>query len=310
MAIIEAIPNVSEGRHDDVLHALVQAVELVDGASLLDHSADPSHNRSVFTIVGDADSIMTAVLNLYEVAVSRIDLRTHEGEHPRIGAIDVVPFVPIRDASMSDCVALARRVGEAVAERFAVPVFLYGDAATRPERHALESVRSGGFEELAQRMQSPAGTPDFGPARPHPTAGASAIGARGPLIAFNVNLATNDLDAAWAIARAIRERDGGLPCVKAIGVRLDHREIVQVSINLTDYTRTPLHQVVAAVEREAAAREIEVVESEIIGLIPLDVVLAAAAFSLRLRHFDRRQVLENRLNFEEPRLPYPTGGAH
>lgn len=309
MAIIGAIPNVSEGRHEDILHALVHSVEVVDGASLLDHSADPSHNRSVFTIVGDADSLMEAVLSLYEVAVPRIDLRTHEGEHPRIGVVDVVPFVPIRDASMTDCVALARRVGQAVAERFAVPVFLYGNAATQPERQALETVRSGGFEGLAQKMQSRAGIPDFGPARPHPTAGASAIGARGPLIAFNVNLATNDLDSAWAIARAIRERDGGLPCVKAIGVRLDHRKIVQVSINLTDYTRTPLHQVVAAVEREAAARDIDVVESEIIGLIPLDVVLAAGAHSLRLRHFDRHQVLERRLDFEEPRLPSPTAGA-
>ena len=310
MAIIEAIPNVSEGRHQDVLDALVHSVNLVDGVSLLDYSSDPSHNRSVFTIVGDADPLMEAILRLYEVAVPRIDLRTHDGGHPRIGAVDVVPFVPIRHASMADCVALARRVGQAVAERFAVPVFLYGDAATRPERRALEMVRAAGFEGLAQKMRSGAGSPDFGPAEPHPTAGASAIGARGPLIAFNVNLATNDLDAAWAIAHAIRERDGGLPCVKAIGVRLDHRKIVQVSINLTDYTRTPLHQVAAAVEREAAARDIAVVESEIIGLIPLDVVLAAAAHSLRLRHFGRHQVLETQLGFEKTLLPKPSAGAH
>lgn len=310
MAIIEAIPNVSEGRHQDVLDALVHSVDLVDGVSLLDYSADPSHNRSVFTIVGNADPLMEAVLALYEVAVLRIDLRTHDGEHPRIGAVDVVPFIPIRHASMADCVALARRVGQAVAERFAVPVFLYGDAATRPECQALETVRADGFEGLAQKMRSGVSSPDFGPAEPHPTAGASAIGARPPLIAFNVNLATNNLDSAWAIAHAIRERDGGLPCVKAIGVRLGHRKIVQVSINLTDHARTPLHQVTAAVEREAAARDIDVIESEIIGLIPLDVVLAAAAHSLRLRHFGRHQVLETQLGLEKPLLPNRSAGAH
>ena len=295
MATIEAVPNISEGRRKEVLDALAGAVTQVTDVSLLDLSADPSHNRCVLTMVGDVDPLLDALLGLYDVALQRVDLRTHRGVHPRIGAVDVVPFVPVQGTSMGDCVELAGRLGRAVADRFSVPVFLYGDAATRPERRALEVIRRGQFEGLAEKMTADAWRPDIGPAAPHPSAGASAIGARGPLIAFNVNLKTEDLDAALAIARTVRERNGGLAGVKAIGVRLAHRGLVQVSINLTDYRTTPLHRIFASVQQEASRRGIGIVESEVVGLVPIEAMVAASADALRLKHFSQNQVLEVRL---------------
>ena len=276
-------------------NCLLAAVRKITGVSLLDLSADPSHNRCVLTIVGDPDPLLAALLELYEIATREVDLRHHRGVHPRIGAVDVVPFVPVRDTSMAQCVELAGRLGRTVAERFSVPVFLYGEAATRPERCALEEIRRGQFEGLAGKMASDLWHPDFGPERPHPSAGVSAIGARGPLIAFNVNLQTDDLEAARAIARTIRERDGGLACVKALGVRLEHRNLVQVSVNLTDYVKTPLYQVFAAIEQEATRRGIGIVESEVVGLAPMAAIVTAAADRLRLRDFSPNQVLEARL---------------
>ena len=295
MAVIEVVPNISEGRRRDVLELLAGAVRKVTGVSLLDLSADPSHNRCVLTIIGDAEPLLDALLELYEIATREVDLRRHRGVHPRIGAVDVVPFVPVRDTSMAECVELAGRLGRTVAERFSVPVFLYGEAATRPERRALEEIRRGQFEGLAGKMASDLWQPDFGTERPHPSAGVSAIGARGPLIAFNVNLQTDDLEAARAIAKTIRERDGGLACVKALGVRLEHRNLVQVSVNLTDYVKTPLHQVFAAIEQEATQRGIGIVESEVVGLAPMAAIVTAAADRLRLRDFSPNQVLEARL---------------
>ena len=295
MAVIEAVPNISEGQSKDVLELLAGAVRKVTGVSLLDLSADPSHNRCVLTIVGDADPLLDALLELYEIATREIDLRRHRGVHPRIGAVDVVPFVPVRDTSMAECVELAGRLGRTVAERFSVPVFLYGEAATRPERRALEEIRRGQFEGLAGKMASDLWEPDFGPERPHLSAGVSAIGARGPLIAFNVNLQSDDLEAARAIARTIRERDGGLASVKALGVRLEHRGLVQVSVNLTDHVKTPLHQVFVAIEQEATRRGIGIVESEVVGLAPIAAVVTAAVDRLRLRGFSPNQVLEARL---------------
>ena len=295
MAVIEVVPNISEGRRRDVLELLAGAVRKVTGVSLLDLSADPSHNRCVLTIIGDAEPLLDALLELYEIATREVDLRRHRGVHPRIGAVDVVPFVPVRDTSMAECVELAGRLGRTVAERFSVPVFLYGEAATRPERRALEEIRRGQFEGLAGKMASDLWQPDSGTERPHPSAGVSAIGARGPLIAFNVNLQTDDLEAARAIAKTIRERDGGLACVKALGVRLEHRNLVQVSVNLTDYVKTPLHQVFAAIEQEATQRGIGIVESEVVGLAPMAAIVTAAADRLRLRDFSPNQVLEARL---------------
>lgn len=292
---IECVPNVSEGRRGDVIARIADAIRATPGVQLLDHSSDTSHNRSVFTFVGDAGSVERAVLAVFERAVTDIDLRQHRGEHPRLGAVDVVPFVPIEGATMADCVALAKRVGAEVGERFGVPVFLYEEAATRAERRNLEDIRRGEFEGLPTRMSNPEWAPDFGPSSPHPSAGASVIGARMPLIAYNINLATDRLDVAKAIAAAIRHSSGGYRYVKAAGFRLEDRGIVQVSMNLTNFEKTPMFRVFETVKREAERHGVRILESEIVGLVPSSALLAAAQFYLQIGGFKADQVLENRL---------------
>jgi glutamate formiminotransferase len=301
MAIIECVPNISEGRRADIVNRVAAAIRSVRGARLLDYSSDASHNRSVFTMAGDAGPLKEAVLALYEQVVPAIDLRSHRGEHPRLGAVDVVPFVPIQGATMEACVALAKEVAAEVAERFRVPIYLYEEASTNPARKNLEDIRRGEFEGLAQKMASPAWAPDFGPAAPHPTAGASVIGARMPLIAYNINLATDRLDVAKKIAAAIRFSSGGYRFVKAMGVRLDDREgIAQVSMNLTHYEKTPIFRVFETVKREAARYGVSVLESEIVGLVPSAALVSAAEYYLQLERFTGDQILENKLR-EEPR---------
>jgi glutamate formiminotransferase / 5-formyltetrahydrofolate cyclo-ligase len=295
MAIIECVPNISEGRRPDVVSRIVEAVARTPGAHLLDHSSDPSHNRSVITLAGDADALEAAVLTLFAVAIEAIDLRQHQGEHPRLGAVDVVPFVPIDGVTMADCVALAKRTGAAVADRFGVPVFLYEEAASRAERRKLEDIRRGEFEGLAARMARPEWAPDFGPAVPHPTAGAVVIGARMALIAFNVNLGTDRLDVAKKIASAIRLSSGGLRFVKAMGLPLADRGIVQVSMNLTNHEKTPIFRAFELVKREAARYGVPVLESEIVGLVPAAALVSAAEWYLQLEGFRADQVLEQRL---------------
>jgi glutamate formiminotransferase len=295
MALIECVPNLSEGRRPDVIASVADAVARVPGVRLLDHSADASHNRSVFTMIGDAAALEAAVLALYGRALADIDLRSHKGEHPRLGAVDVVPFVPIADVSMAECVALAQRVGAAVADRFKVPVYLYEEAASAPARRNLEDIRRGEFEGLAAKMASDGWAPDFGPSIPHPTAGASVIGARMPLIAYNINLATDRLDVAKKIAAAIRHSSGGYRYVKAMGITLDDRGIVQVSMNLTNFEKTPVHRVFETVRREAERYGVAVLESEIVGLIPAAALTDVAEYYLKLTGFSRDQVLENRL---------------
>jgi glutamate formiminotransferase len=295
VTIIEAVPNVSEGRCERVIQALVDAVTNVPGAYLLDCSSDPSHNRSVLTLVGDGTGLTNAILRLFAIAIKEIDLRTHRGEHPRIGAVDVVPFIPIQEATTAECMELARNLGFAVADRFGVPVYLYEDAAILADRSALEEIRRGQFEGLVDKMQTAGWSPDFGGPLPHLTAGATALGARGPLIAFNINLRTEDVEVAQQISRLVRARSGGLPAVKAIGVSLNHRGLVQVSVNLTDFKQTPLHRVFNLVQREADKLGVEVENSEIVGLVPEDALMATAAQSLRLNGFTPRQVLEARL---------------
>jgi glutamate formiminotransferase len=294
MAIIECIPNISEGRRTGVLDACADAIRAT-GARLLDVKPDATHNRTVFTFAGSADEVRAGVLALYGVVMPAVDLRTHSGEHPRLGAVDVVPFVPIEGATMADCVALARSVGAEVAERYALPVFLYEDAATSAERRNLEDIRRGEFEGLAAKLQRPEWRPDFGPAAPHATAGASVIGARMPLIAYNINLATDRLDVAKKIAAAIRHSSGGLRYVKAMGVDLPDRGCVQVSMNLTNVEKTPIFRVFELVKREAARYGVAVRESELVGLIPAAALTAAAAWYLQLDGFKDDQVLENRL---------------
>lgn len=295
MAIIESIPNVSEGRRPDVVERFADAVRNTPGVRLLDYSSDASHNRSVFTLVGDADSLKRATLALFEQAVAAIDLRRHSGEHPRLGAVDVVPFVPIEGATMDDCVRLAKDVGAVVADRFSVPVFLYEEASADPLRKNLEDIRRGEFEGLAARMRTPGWAPDFGPAAPHPSAGASVIGARMPLIAYNINLNTDRLDVAKKIAAAIRHSSGGLRYVKAMGVKIDDRNLAQVSMNLTNFQKTPIFRVFELVKREAGRYGVTVLESEIVGLVPSAALVSSAEFYLQLERFGGEQILENKL---------------
>jgi glutamate formiminotransferase / 5-formyltetrahydrofolate cyclo-ligase len=295
MPVIESIPNVSEGRRPEVVARLADAVGAVAGVRLLDWSSDPSHNRSVFTLVGDAPALMTATLALVREATSAIDLRTHQGEHPRLGAVDVIPFVPIEGVTMAECVKLAKEVGAAVAAQYGVPVYLYEDASDNPARKNLEDIRRGEFEGLAAKMRTPGWAPDFGPAEPHPSAGATVVGARMPLIAFNINLATDRLDVAKKIAAAIRQSSGGFRYVKAAGFKLEDRGVVQVSMNLTNYEKTPVFRVFETVKREAARYGVAVLESEIVGLVPSAALVASAEFYLQLERFGSAQILENKL---------------
>lgn len=295
MAIIECIPNVSEGRRPDVVEPIADAIRAIPGVHLLDYSSDASHNRSVFTLTGDAAPLRLAVLALFEQAIAAIDLRTHRGEHPRVGAVDVVPFVPIEGVTMDECVALAKAVGAEVSERFGVPVYLYEDASANPLRKNLEDIRRGEYEGLAAKMASPMWAPDFGPAAPHPSAGASVIGARMPLIAYNINLNTDRIDVAKKIAAAIRHSSGGLRYVKAMGVKVDDRNLAQVSMNLTNYQKTPIFRVFELVKREAERYGVSILESEIVGLVPSAALVSSAEFYLQLERFSAGQVLENKL---------------
>ena len=295
MPIIECIPNVSEGRRADVIERIAGAVRGIAGVRLLDYSSDASHNRSVFTLTGDAEPLRLAVLALFEQATAAIDLRTHRGEHPRLGAVDVVPFVPIEGVTMDACVALAKIVGAEVAERFGVPVYLYEEASANPLRKNLEDIRRGEYEGLAAKMASPLWAPDFGAAAPHPSAGASVIGARMPLIAYNINLNTDRVDVAKKIAAAIRHSGGGLRFVKAMGVKVDDRNLAQVSMNLTNYEKTPIFRVFELVKREAERYGVSILESEFVGLVPSAALLSSAEFYLQLERFTEGQLLENKL---------------
>ena len=294
MALIECIPNISEGRRNDVLDACASAIRST-GARLLDVKPDTAHNRTVFTFAGEADVVRAGVLALFDAAVRAIDLRQHAGEHPRIGAVDVVPFVPIEGATMSDCVELARQVAREVSARHNLPVFLYEEAASSPGRRNLEDIRRGEFEGLAAKLQQAEWRPDFGPAAPHPSAGASVIGARMPLIAYNINLATNRLDVARRIAAAVRQSSGGLRFVKAMGVELQDRGIVQVSMNLTNFEKTPMFRVFELVKRDAERYGVNVLESEIVGLVPAAALTSSAAWFLQLDAFTEDQILETKL---------------
>jgi glutamate formiminotransferase / 5-formyltetrahydrofolate cyclo-ligase len=295
MPIIECVPNVSEGRRPEIVERFADAVRAVAGVRVLDYSSDPSHNRSVLTLAGEAAPLKAAVLALFEQAVAHVDLRRHTGEHPRLGAVDVVPFVPIEGVTMADCVALAKETAAEVATRFGVPVYLYEEASANPARKNLEDIRRGEFEGLAEKMAKPEWKPDFGATTPHASAGASVIGARMPLIAYNINLSTDRLDVAKKIAAGIRHSSGGFRFVKAMGITLDDRKIVQVSMNLTNYEKTPMYRVFEVVKREAARYGVNVLESEIVGLVPAAALVATAEYFLQLEGFKHDQVLETRL---------------
>ena len=295
-ALIECIPNVSEGRRDDVVASLAEAaLRAAPGVVLLDRTSDADHNRSVLTFLGEGEALVAAMTALVGAALAAIDLRKHTGAHPRLGAVDVIPFVPVRGATTADCVALAKTLGTTLADRYGLPVYLYEDAASRPDRQNLANIRKGEFEGLAAKMADPAWAPDFGPSAPHPSGGAAVVGARAPLVAYNINLGTADLAVADRIAKAIRHLSGGYRYVKAMGVKLEARGQVQVSINMTNFEKTPLHRVFETVRSEAERHGVAVVGSEIVGLVPQAALLAAAGHYLRLEADPAPQVLENKL---------------
>ncbi len=295
MQLVECVPNISEGRRPEVIAAIRAAAESPPGVAVLDVHQDSAHNRSVLTLAGEAEAVLEAAFRCVRAAVERIDLRQHRGEHPRIGAADVVPFVPLGDTPMADCVALARRLGARLGQELGLPVYLYGEAATRPERRLLPNIRRPQFEGLQALIASdPTYAPDFGPARLGP-AGATAVGARPFLIAFNVNLATSDLGVARAIARAVRTSSGGLPAVQALGMRTPDPNVVQVSMNLLDFRVTPLGVLFQAVREAAEQRGVRVLESELVGLAPTAALAAVAQSVLSVRHLSAEQTIETRL---------------
>ena len=294
--IVECVPNFSDGRRPETVERLCEAIEAVDSAVVLGTHRDADHNRSVITFVASPEHLVEAAVRAVALASKLIDMRHHGGVHPRLGATDVLPFVPVRDVTMAECVRLAHEAGQRIAGELGIPVYFYEQAALRPDRVRLENVRRHGFEELSRQIGiDPNRAPDVGPLHVHETAGAVAVGARPFLIAFNVNLATNDITVARRIAQAVRERDGGLPAVKALGFELKSRGIVQVSMNLVNYEVTGMAQAFLAVRREAALNGVEIAETEIVGLVPEAALERDAAYFPLLENFSEGTVLENRL---------------
>lgn len=289
--VMECVPNFSEGRDLEKIDKIVAPFRARQGVKLLDYSNDEDHNRLVVTVVGEPEPLRDAVLEAIGIAVRLIDLDKHQGQHPRMGAVDVVPFIPIKNVTMEDAIALSKEVGEEVAKRYDLPVFLYEKSATAPHRENLAAIRKGEFEGMAEKITQPEWQPDFGPARRHPTAGTVAIGARMPLIAYNINLSTPSLEIAHDIAKKIRFIGGGLRYCKAMGVELKDRGITQVSINMTDYTRTALYRAFELVRIEARRYGVSIVGSEIIGLVPVEALVDTAAYYLGLENFTMKQVL-------------------
>jgi glutamate formiminotransferase len=294
--LIECVPNFSEGRNPNVIDALEQAFASVSGVLILHRTSDPDHNRSVITVAGPGKAVVEGAVRAAAKAAELIDLNQHRGVHPRLGALDVLPFVPLEGTSLNECVDLAREAGQRIWEELRIPIYFYEAAATRPERIKLEHVRRGQFEGLRETaLTDQWKRPDIGGPALHPTAGAVIAGARKFLVAYNINLKSGDLDLAQSIARRIRESSGGLPAVKALGLPLESRGLVQVSMNLTDLDRAPLRVVYAEVERLAAAHGVEIAESELIGLMPRKALEATTAGLLKLKEFDSQRVIENRV---------------
>src|SRR3977135_128834 len=294
--LIECVPNFSEGRDAAKVDAIIATMSKVPGVYVLDREMDADHNRSVVTLAGDPDAFAEAALRGVGKALQLIDLTKHSGAHPRVGAHDVLPFIPIEGIALEDCMALARRTGEEIWKRYRIPVYFYEAAACRPERANLENIRRGQFEGLREEMKRDHNRlPDVGEPKLHPTAGATVVGARKFLIAYNVNLSTSDIGIANKIAKAIRFSSGGLRYVKSMGVDLKGRDLAQVSINLTDFEQTPMHRVYEMVKREAERYGVMPVGSEIVGLIPKKAIEMAADFFLQLENFSPAQVFENKL---------------
>ena len=294
--IVECIPNISEGRNMEVVEAVLNEVRSTPGVTLLDHSSDPNHNRTVITFLGSPEGVAEAAVKLAKKAAELIDLTKHVGEHPRMGAVDVIPFVPVKEITTEECVELSKNVAKRIWEEASMPVFLYEDSASAPHRVNLAAIRKGQFEGMAQKVLEPEWEPDFGGRTIHPTAGTVAVGCRMPLVAYNINLNTSDVKIASTIAKTIRQSNGGLACVKALGVMLEDRNIAQVSINMTNLHKTPLYRVVELVKAEAKRWGVTVIGTEVVGLTPMHALIDAAEYYLQIENFDgEKQVLENYL---------------
>ncbi len=293
--IIECVPNFSEGRDLVKLEKILDVFTGKRDVKLLDYSSDEDHNRTVVTLVGEPEAVKSVMIEAIGKAVELIDLNKHEGQHPRMGAVDVVPFIPIRNVTVEEADKLAKEVAAEASRLYGLPFFLYEKSASAPHRENLANIRKGQFEGMAEKMKDEMWKPDFGPETIHPTAGVTAIGARMPLVAYNVNLATNNLDIASAIAKNVRHINGGFRYVKALGIELEDRGIVQVSMNLTDYTKSSIYRVFETIKMEAQRYGVAVVGSEIVGLVPLQAIVDTADYYLRLENFNFDQVLETRL---------------
>ncbi|HES3009683.1 TPA: glutamate formimidoyltransferase [Streptococcus pyogenes] len=294
--IVECIPNFSEGQNQAVIDGLVATAKSIPGVTLLDYSSDASHNRSVFTLVGDDQSIQEAAFQLVKYASENIDMTKHHGEHPRMGATDVCPFVPIKDITTQECVEISKQVAERINRELGIPIFLYEDSATRPERQNLAKIRKGQFEGMPEKLLEEAWAPDYGDRKIHPTAGVTAVGARMPLVAFNVNLDTDNIDIAHKIAKIIRGSGGGYKYCKAIGVMLEDRHIAQVSMNMVNFEKCSLYRTFETIKFEARRYGVNVIGSEVIGLAPAKALIDVAEYYLQVEDFDyNKQVLENHL---------------
>lgn len=293
--IMECVPNFSEGRDKNKVEHIVEAFRAKKDVKLLDYSSDEDHNRTVVTVIGEPEALGDAMVDAARRAAEVIDMTKHQGQHPRMGAVDVVPFIPVRGCTIEEADMVAKSVAKRMGEELGIPCFLYEKSASAPHRANLADIRKGQFEGMPEKMEKPEWKPDFGPEHIHPTAGVSAVGARMPLVAFNINLDTNNLDIATAIAKKVRYINGGFRFVKAMGVTLEERHIVQVSMNLTDFTRTAVYRVFETVKMEARRYGVNVVGSEVIGLVPMQALIDCAEYYLQIENFSSDQILENRL---------------
>jgi glutamate formiminotransferase len=293
--IMACVPNFSEGRNPENIEKIVTPFREKKGVKLLDYQTDEDHNRMVVTLVGEPDALKTAVIEAMGLAIDLIDMRTHKGQHPRMGATDVVPFIPIKNIDMQAAVAFSREVAKEVAQKYSLPIFLYEKSASRPERQNLANIRKGQFEGMGAKIEQPEWKPDFGPTKIHPTAGVTAMGARMPLVAYNVNLDSSDIEIANEIAKKVRHISGGLRYCKGIGIELKDRGRVQVSMNMTDFTKTALYQSFELIKIEARRYGVNIIGSEIVGLVPMQALLDTAAYYLGLEDFSVEQVLETRI---------------
>ncbi|WP_132996276.1 glutamate formimidoyltransferase [Sporanaerobacter acetigenes] len=293
--LIECVPNFSEGRNKELIEKILDEVRKVEDVKLLDYSSDKDHNRTVVTFIGEPENVLEATFNACKRASELIDMTKHTGEHPRMGATDVIPLIPISDVTMEEAIELSRKLAKRIGEELNITVFLYEKSATASHRENLAEIRKGQYEGMAEKLKKEMWKPDFGPDELNIKSGVTAVGARMPLVAFNVNLGTNDITVAKKIAKAVRASSGGLKYCKALGIEIKERDIVQVSMNMVDYTKTPLYRVFDMIEREANRYGVNVIGSEVIGLVPMNALIDCADYYLKVENFDYGQILENRI---------------